>query len=153
MARLSYLEKSDLAPEHQDLLARNINLFRAMAHSPQGARAFHGLGAGQAGLDVQQVSGLAVRVADLAECARLAAESIRAAPHFTHETGYVHHQRDTDADRWVDRSFWAADDPEKLGTSNTGYGANLTGTVCGELATPMDELGDAPVSGSVALTS
>lgn len=44
MARLPYLERSDLAPEHQDLLARNINLFRAMAHSPQGARAFHGLG-------------------------------------------------------------------------------------------------------------
>ena len=27
-----------------DLLARNINLFRAMAHSPDGARAFSGLG-------------------------------------------------------------------------------------------------------------
>jgi len=44
MARLPYLEKSDLAPEHPDLLARNINLFRAMAHSPSGARAFSGLG-------------------------------------------------------------------------------------------------------------
>ena len=44
MARLPYLDKSDLAPEHQDLLARNINLFRAMAHSPHGARAFSGLG-------------------------------------------------------------------------------------------------------------
>jgi len=44
MARLPYLDKADLAPEHQDLLARNINLFRLMAHSPAGARAFHGLG-------------------------------------------------------------------------------------------------------------
>ncbi|MSQ49257.1 MAG: carboxymuconolactone decarboxylase family protein [Betaproteobacteria bacterium] len=44
MARLPYLDQSDLAPEHQDLLARNINLFRAMAHSPNGARAFSGLG-------------------------------------------------------------------------------------------------------------
>ena len=44
MARVPYLERSDLAPEHQDLLARNINLFRAMAHSPNGARAFHALG-------------------------------------------------------------------------------------------------------------
>jgi len=44
VARLPYLDKSDLAPEHQDLLARNINLFRAMAHSPNGARAFSGLG-------------------------------------------------------------------------------------------------------------
>ena len=34
MARLPYRDKSDLAPEHQDLLARNINLFRAMTHSP-----------------------------------------------------------------------------------------------------------------------
>jgi alkylhydroperoxidase family enzyme len=44
MARLPYLNQSDLAPEHKDLLARNINLFRALAHSPNGARAFHGLG-------------------------------------------------------------------------------------------------------------
>jgi alkylhydroperoxidase family enzyme len=44
MARVPYLDQSDLAPEHKDLLARNINLFRAMVHSPKGARAFHGLG-------------------------------------------------------------------------------------------------------------
>jgi alkylhydroperoxidase family enzyme len=44
MARLPYLDQSDLAPEDQDLLKRNINLFRLMAHSPQGARAFSGLG-------------------------------------------------------------------------------------------------------------
>jgi alkylhydroperoxidase family enzyme len=44
MARVPYLDQSDLAPEHRDLLARNINLFRAMVHSPHGARAFHGLG-------------------------------------------------------------------------------------------------------------
>jgi alkylhydroperoxidase family enzyme len=44
MARVPYLDRSDLAAEHKDLLARNINLFRAMVHSPNGARAFHGLG-------------------------------------------------------------------------------------------------------------
>ena len=44
MARLPYLDKSDLPAEHQDLLARNINLFRALVHSPNGARAFSGLG-------------------------------------------------------------------------------------------------------------
>jgi alkylhydroperoxidase family enzyme len=44
MARVPYLEQAQLAAEHQDLLARNINLFRAMVHSPHGARAFHGLG-------------------------------------------------------------------------------------------------------------
>ena len=41
MARLPYLNAADLAPENQDLLKRPINLFRAMVHSPNGARAFH----------------------------------------------------------------------------------------------------------------
>jgi len=44
MARLPYLDKSDLAPEHQDLLARGINLHRALVHSPNGARSFSALG-------------------------------------------------------------------------------------------------------------
>lgn len=50
--------------------------------------------------------------------------SFRDRPH------YVRYTRDADADQWIDRSFFADDDPEKLGTSNTGYGANLAGTVC-----------------------
>jgi hypothetical protein len=29
-----YLDQSDLAPENRDLLARNINLYRALTHSP-----------------------------------------------------------------------------------------------------------------------
>jgi alkylhydroperoxidase family enzyme len=44
MARLPYLDKSELAPENQDLLTRGINLHRALVHSPNGARAFIGLG-------------------------------------------------------------------------------------------------------------
>ena len=44
MARLLYLNPADLGAEDQDLLKRPINLFRAMTHSPGGARAFHGLG-------------------------------------------------------------------------------------------------------------
>jgi alkylhydroperoxidase family enzyme len=44
MARVPYLDKSDLAPENRDLLARNITLHRALAHSPNGLRAFGGLG-------------------------------------------------------------------------------------------------------------
>jgi alkylhydroperoxidase family enzyme len=44
MARLPYLDRSDIAPEHADLLARNINLYRALVHSPNGARAFSALG-------------------------------------------------------------------------------------------------------------
>jgi alkylhydroperoxidase family enzyme len=43
MARLPYLEKSDLLPEHQDLLARNLNLYRLLAHSPRAARSLNTL--------------------------------------------------------------------------------------------------------------
>lgn len=45
MARLPYLDKSDLAADDQDLLVRNINLVRALVHSPNGARAFGALAA------------------------------------------------------------------------------------------------------------
>jgi alkylhydroperoxidase family enzyme len=45
MARVPYLDKSDLAPEDQELLKRNITLHRALANSPSGLRAFAGLGA------------------------------------------------------------------------------------------------------------
>jgi hypothetical protein len=44
MARVPYLDLKDLAPEHQDLLARKANIYRALAHSPDGLRAFTGLG-------------------------------------------------------------------------------------------------------------
>lgn len=40
MARVPYLDPSDLAPENRDLLARNINLYRALVHSPDCTRAF-----------------------------------------------------------------------------------------------------------------
>ncbi|MGC2199014.1 MAG: carboxymuconolactone decarboxylase family protein [Stellaceae bacterium] len=43
MARLPYLDRSDLLPEHQDLLARNLNLYRVLAHSPRAARALNTL--------------------------------------------------------------------------------------------------------------
>jgi len=33
MARVPYLDPSDLPAEHKDLLARNLNLFRVMVHS------------------------------------------------------------------------------------------------------------------------
>jgi alkylhydroperoxidase family enzyme len=44
MARLPYLDKDQLAPENQELLARNINLYRAMAHSPNALRRQQALG-------------------------------------------------------------------------------------------------------------
>jgi alkylhydroperoxidase family enzyme len=44
MARVPYLEPSDLSPADQDLLKRPITLFKALVNSPDAARAFHGLG-------------------------------------------------------------------------------------------------------------
>ena len=44
MARLPYLDPSDLKSELKDLLARPINLYRALAHSPEALRAFSNLG-------------------------------------------------------------------------------------------------------------
>ena len=44
MARLRYLTKDDLPPEHQDVVTRDIWLNRVMANSPGAARAFTDLG-------------------------------------------------------------------------------------------------------------
>jgi alkylhydroperoxidase family enzyme len=44
MARIPYLTKDDLAEEQKNLLARDIALNRALAHSPNGMRAFGTLG-------------------------------------------------------------------------------------------------------------
>ncbi len=43
MARVPYLQQSDLPPEHQAILARPIALNRAMANSPNAAKAMTGL--------------------------------------------------------------------------------------------------------------
>lgn len=45
-------------------------------------------------------------------------------------SGYVRYERDPNADEWIDRWVFPAGDPENLGSSNTGYGPNLEGTVC-----------------------
>jgi len=39
-------------------------------------------------------------------------------------TTYVDYTRDANADQWIDRDSFTDDDPEKLGSSNTGYGPN-----------------------------
>ncbi len=44
MARLPYLEKSALAAEHQDLMKRDIALYKQLIHSPGALRAFQGMG-------------------------------------------------------------------------------------------------------------
>lgn len=43
MARVPYLEQSDLPPEQQDILARPIALHKALANNPDAARAMNGL--------------------------------------------------------------------------------------------------------------
>lgn len=43
MARVPYLDPSDLSPENQDLLARNLNIYRALVNSPDATRSFLGL--------------------------------------------------------------------------------------------------------------
>jgi hypothetical protein len=49
---------------------------------------------------------------------------------FNQSNGYVTMARDANADEWIDRYTFAPTDTEKIGTSNTGYGPNLPGTVC-----------------------
>lgn len=44
MARVPYLNKTDLAEADQDLLNRPISLFKALVNSPKAARAFSGVG-------------------------------------------------------------------------------------------------------------
>jgi alkylhydroperoxidase/carboxymuconolactone decarboxylase family protein YurZ len=44
MARIPYFDCADLPPEHQDLLNRPINLFRALVNSPGAARGWSGIG-------------------------------------------------------------------------------------------------------------
>jgi len=44
MARLPYLTADDLPEAHRQLLARDINLNRLLAHHPDGARAFSRMG-------------------------------------------------------------------------------------------------------------
>src|SRR4029077_9330737 len=44
MARVPYFDRADLPPEHQDLLNRPINLFRALVNSPGAARGWSGIG-------------------------------------------------------------------------------------------------------------
>jgi hypothetical protein len=49
---------------------------------------------------------------------------------FTQANGYVTMARDANAEEWIDRYAFAPNDPEKIGTSNVGYGPNIPGTVC-----------------------
>jgi hypothetical protein len=57
---------------------------------------------------------------------------------FNAANGYVHYERDANADEWIDEKSFLESDPEKLGSSNHGYGPNIPGTVCVTASTPGD---------------
>ena len=61
MARVPYLDPSDLAPENRDLLARPITLNRALVNSPHALRAMNALGG-----FIRHKSGLNPRLRELA---------------------------------------------------------------------------------------
>jgi alkylhydroperoxidase family enzyme len=44
MARLPYIQKSDLPPDQQDLLSNDINLFRALVHNREAVRSWSPFG-------------------------------------------------------------------------------------------------------------
>ncbi|MCU1590786.1 MAG: S-layer y protein, partial [Frankiales bacterium] len=49
---------------------------------------------------------------------------------FDASNGYVKMTRDANADQWMDRDVFKSGSTQQLGSSNTGYGPNLQGTVC-----------------------
>ena len=51
---------------------------------------------------------------------------------FDETNGYVTYDRDDNADEYIDQNRFERNDPELVGSSNTGYGPNLSGTVCGD---------------------
>ena len=65
MARVPYLNQDDLEPGDRVLLDRPVNIFRAMMHSPKGARAFARHGSyllGRSKLDQRRRKRASIRV-------------------------------------------------------------------------------------------
>jgi hypothetical protein len=71
---------------------------------------------------------------------------------FDASNGYVRFTRAPDADQWIDKDSFAEVDPEKLGTSNRGYGPNLAGTVCNPDGTVRQSTDRFPRDGHVVTT-
>lgn len=72
---------------------------------------------------------------------------------FDAASGYVRFERMADADVWIDRHSFRPDDPEVLGTSNTGYGPNLEGAVCDADGARRPSTDRFPRDGHVVTTS
>ena len=71
---------------------------------------------------------------------------------FDASNGYVDFRREADADQWIDRRSFAEGDPEQLGSSNTGYGPNLEGSVCDPDGTVRPSTDRFPRDGHVVTT-
>jgi hypothetical protein len=72
---------------------------------------------------------------------------------FTSRDSAVQMVRADDADRWLDRGSWVDSDPEKLGTSNRGYGANLPGPVCDDEGVVVRQSDDRFPSDAITVTT
>jgi len=72
---------------------------------------------------------------------------------FNRSNGYVHYERLSNADEWIDRDTFAKGDLEQLGSSNTGYGPNLAGTVCDANGTRRQSKDRFPRDGVVVSTA
>lgn len=129
MARVPYLAKSDLKPDDQDLLAREINLNKALVNSPNGARAFSRLGG-----FIRNKSTLDAR---LREMAILQVGYLAKSPY-----EYSHHIK-------IGREFGVSDDDIRAITAETaGEGSSLEPLVRAVLAGAREMVTDLAVSGA-----
>lgn len=128
MARIPYLSKSDLKPEDQELLAREINLNRALVNSPAGARAFSRLGG-----FIRNTSKLDPRLREMA---------ILQVGYLTRSRyEYSHHIK-------IGRDFGVSDDDIRAITSETeGRGSGLDSLARAVLRAAREMTTDLKVSG------
>ncbi|MFN2540143.1 MAG: hypothetical protein ABR549_18600 [Mycobacteriales bacterium] len=90
--------------------------------APAGTPAPRGAGNGQAVAVVDPLEPSRVRWTYLFRTPRGSSFSARTAP--------VQMVRSQDADQWIDRGSFPSGSPFQLGSSNSGYGPNIPGTVC-----------------------
>lgn len=81
---------------------------------------------------------------DVAKFVYLGMKKPGTSPQFADQSVYVSYDRDDNADQWIDRNSFCDEDPEKLGTSNTGYGPNRSGRVFKTAHQPGGEVENNP---------
>src|SRR4051812_42846975 len=127
MARVPYLEVSDLAPADQDLLKRPITLFKALVNSPKAARAFSGLGG-----YIRYGSKLDPRLRELAilQVGWLARSPYEWSHHV--KLGYEFGVADADIQALIDDTAGETTSPSVVGKNQLqrARGKNTDGAVC-----------------------